>query len=298
MDLLDGLRAFVATAQGGSFTAGAERLGISNRLGSKYVAELEARLGARLFTRTTRRLGLTQAGEDMLARAPALLEEFDALLASVSEGSAGFSGVLRVSAPVTFGELHLKDMLARFAAPHPRLVIDLRLSDAFTDLAAEGIDLAFRIGAPGAMALKVRRLGEIEGILVAAPGYLARAGVPERIDDLARHTCIVDTNRRQPLRWAFASGAAVSVSGRFLVNSALVARDLAEAGEGIAFCPRFVLGSALEEGRLVQVLPGIARATSPLNAVWLEGRVLPRRLRALIDFARDDWRTRGAQLMR
>lgn len=296
MDLLDGLRAFVATAQGGSFTAGAERLGMSNRLSSKYVAELEARLGARLFTRTTRRLGLTQAGEEFLARAPALLEEFDALMASVSEGAAGFSGVLRVSAPVTFGEIHVKDMLARFAAPHPRLTIDLRLSDAFSDLASEGIDLAFRIGAPGAMALKARRLGELEAVLVAAPTYLARVGVPASIADLAHHACIVDTNRRTPQRWSFASGAAVTVSGRFMVNSALVARDLAEAGEGIAFCPRFVLGSALAEGRLVQVLPEEARGVSPLNAVWLEGRVLPRKLRALIDFAREDWRERGAAL--
>lgn len=289
MDLLDGLRAFVATAQSGSFTAGAERLGMSNRLSSKYVAELEARLGVRLFARTTRRLGLTQAGEEILARAPALLEEFEALLASVSEGAAGFSGVLRISAPVTFGEIHVKDMLARFAAPHPRLTIDLRLTDAFTDLASEGIDLAFRIGAPGAMALKARRLGEIEGILVASPGYLARAGTPKTIAELARHSCIVDTNRRTPQRWTFANGATVTVSGRFMVNSALVARDLAEAGEGIAFCPHFVLGSAVAEGRLVQVLPE-ARGASPLNVVWLEGRVLPRKLRALIDFARDDWR--------
>lgn len=293
MDLLDGLRAFVATAQTGSFTAGAERLGISNRLSSKYVAELEARLGARLLARTTRRLGLTQAGEDILARAPALLEEFDALFASVSEGAAGFSGGLRISAPVTFGEIHVKNMLARFAAPHPRLTIDLRLTDAFTDLASEGIDLAFRIGAPGAMALKARRLGELEAVLVASPGYLARAGTPAHVADLARHACIVDTNRRTPQRWSFASGASVTVSGRFMVNSALVARDLAEAGEGIAFCPRFVLGTALSEGRLVQVLPE-ARATSPLNAVWLEGRVLPRKLRALIDFARTDWRQNGA----
>lgn len=293
MDLIDGLSAFVATAQSGSFTAGAERLGISVRLCSKYVAELEARLGVRLLTRTTRRLGVTPAGEEILARAPALLDEFDALFASVSEEAGGFSGVMRISAPVTFGEVYVKDMIARFAAPHPRLVVDLRLSDAFVDLATDGIDLAFRVGRPSVAALKMRRLGEIEGVLVAAPAYLARAGVPGSIAELADHACIIDTNRRQAMRWAFASGETVSVSGRFLVNSAQVARDFAEAGEGIAFCPRFVLGDALTAGRLVQVLPGTAQFLTPLSAVWLEGRALPRKLRALIDFAREDLRRSG-----
>jgi len=293
MDLIDGLRAFVATAQSGSFTAGAERLGISNRLASKYVAELEARLGVRLLARTTRRVGVTPAGEEILARAPALLDDFDALLASVSEEAGGFSGVMRISAPVTFGEVYVKDLLARFAAPHPRLVIDLRLSDAFVDLAGEGIDLALRIGRPEVAVLKLRRLGEIEGILVAAPDYLARAGTPAAIRDLAHHACIIDTNRRQPTRWAFDSGESVAVTGRFFVNSAQVARDLAVAGEGIAFCPRFVLGDALATGRLVQVLPGVASGKTPLNAVWLEGRTLPRKLRAFIDFARADLRAQG-----
>ena len=118
MDITDELRAFVATAQTGSFTAAANQLGVSNRLTSKYVAELEARLGVRLFQRTTRRVGLTPAGEDLLARAPALLDDLDELLSGVAEGSRGLSGVIRISAPLTFGEIYVGAMLGRFA-PRP-----------------------------------------------------------------------------------------------------------------------------------------------------------------------------------
>lgn len=296
MDLLDGLRAFVAVAETGSFTAAATRLGISNRLSSKYLAELETRLGTRLMQRTTRRVGLTPAGERLLARAPALLDDLDALLAEVTEDTRGFSGTLRISAPVTFGERYVQDMLSRFAAPHPGLTIDLRLNDAHVDLAAGGIDLAFRIGDTAGAALKRRRLGAIRSVLVASPDYLARHGAPAHPADLAQHACIIDTNRADPLRWQFLwAGEAlrVTVASRFLVNSAQVARDLALRGQGIAYCPVFVLDDDLAAGRLVRLLPGCEGPPHPLSAVYPGGRSLPRKLRALIDFALADLRARG-----
>ncbi|WP_131726475.1 LysR family transcriptional regulator, partial [Cognatishimia activa] len=166
MDVLDQIRAFVATAQSGSFTGAAEQLGISNRLTSKYVAELETRLGVRLFQRTTRKVGLTAAGEDLLARAPLLLEDFDDLLAEVSEGPRGLTGVVRVSAPVTFGEIYAAGMLGRFAETHPDLSVDLRLSDTYVDLATGGIDVAFRIGSFDLASFKVRRLGTFRSVPV------------------------------------------------------------------------------------------------------------------------------------
>lgn len=296
MNLLDGLRAFTATAETGSFTAGAERLGVSNRLTSKHVAELEAQLGVRLFQRTTRKLGLTTAGEVMLARAPALLEELDSLLAEVSEGSRGFTGGLRISAPVNFGERHVQVMLAEFAALHPGLSIDLRLSDAHVDLAAEGIDLAFRIGFGGNSTLKRRKLGEVGSVLVASPDYLALRPPPVTPQDLRHHACIVDTNRADPARWIFMQNrvpVAVEVPSRFRVNSAQVARDLAQAGQGVAYCPAFVLDGDLEAGRLIRLLPGMEGPPHPLHAVYLEGRSLPRKLRALMDFAQDHLRKAG-----
>ena len=221
MDIVDELKAFVATARTGSFTAGAEQLGVSNRLTSKYVAELEARLGARLLQRTTRKVGLTPAGEDLLARAPAVLDELDALLGSVSEGSRGLSGIIRVSAPVTFGEVYVAGMLARFAEAHPDLTFDLRLET---------------------LSLKTRKLGTFHSSLVAHPDYVNEHGAPRTPDDLSQHACIVDTNRRQPHRWTFSKdGTAIvaQVRGRFHVNSARAAIELASAGMGIAYTPRF-----------------------------------------------------------
>jgi DNA-binding transcriptional LysR family regulator len=293
MDLIDQLRAFVATAQSGSFTQAAGQIGVSNRLTSKYVAELEGRLGVRLLQRTTRKVGLTPAGEDLLARAPALLDELDALLGEVSEGSRGFSGTIRLSAPVTFGEIWVAGMLERFGRRHPALGFDLRLSDRHVDLAAEGIDLAFRLGRSGIQSLKLRKLGSFRSVLVASPDYLVRRGRPEVPDELVGHDCILDTNRRMPRRWVFGpegQGRAIVVRGRYQVNSARAAVELAAMGLGLAYVPRFAAAEALALGRVRPLMPGFEGETGPISAVWLEGRILPRKLRALIDFAAEDIR--------
>lgn len=291
MDLVDKLKAFVATAQTGSFTAAANQLGVSNRLTSKYVADLEAQLGVRLFQRTTRKVGLTPAGEDLLARAPALLDDLDGLLADVSEGSRGFVGIIRIAAPVTFGEIYVAGMLGRFAQPYPELTIDLRLNDRQADLASEGIDVAFRIGQSDMLSLKARKLGESHSTLVASPDYIATHGVPETPEALAMHNCIVDTNRRTPHQWSFRQGTKqhhTHVEGRFHVNSARGVVDLAVAGVGIAYAPRFALGDALASGSVVPIMETYAGEVVPISAVFLEGRALPRKVRALIDFAVKD----------
>ena len=294
MDMLDQLRAFVATAQTGSFTAAAEQLGVSNRLTSKYVGELETRLGVRLFQRTTRRVGMTPAGEDLLARAPALLDELDDLLGDVSEGSRGFSGVIRVSAPVTFGEAYIVPMLGRFAMQHPNLTFDMRLSDHYVDLASEGIDVAFRLGATDMLSIKIRKLGMIHSVIAASPAYLAKFGPPESIAALSDHACIVDTNRRNARRWTFQNEnkeTAVTVAGRFHVNSARAACDLAVAGQGIVYSPHFAVVDALKSGALVPLFPEFTCEEIPLSAVYLEGRALPRKIRTLIDFSVQDIRS-------
>lgn len=203
MDLLDGLKAFVATAQTGSFTDAADRLGVSNRLTSKYVAQLEERVGARLLQRTTRKVGLTPTGQTLLERAPALLDELEDLLSDVSGESKHISGLLRIAAPVTFGEIRINDLVSRFLCAHPELSIDLRLNDSHVDLAAEGFDLAFRIGEPDIATLKARKLGDIASVLVASPAYLAKHGTPTTPESLNEHICIVDTNRRGFQRWGF-----------------------------------------------------------------------------------------------
>ncbi|WP_135505805.1 LysR family transcriptional regulator [Roseovarius aestuariivivens] len=296
MDITDELRAFVTTAKTGSFTAAADQLGVSNRLTSKYVAELEHRLGVRLLQRTTRKVGLTPAGEDLLARAPALLDELDDLLQDVSEGSRGLTGMIRVSAPVTFGEAYVGRMLGRFAAQHPGLTFDIRLSDGFVDLASDGIDLAFRIGQSDMLSLKTRKLGAIRSIAVASLDYLARHGAPSEPADLAHHDCILDTNRRTPRRWIFfkqGQDIAVQVKGSFQLNSARAAVELAADGLGICYAPHFALRDELQTGTLVPVLEEFEGLSVEINAVYLEGRAMPRKIRALIDFAVEDIRQSG-----
>jgi DNA-binding transcriptional LysR family regulator len=292
MDLIDGLKAFVATAQTGSFTEAAERLGVSNRLTSKYVAQLEERIGARLLQRTTRKVGLTPTGQELLARASALLDEFDDMLDSASEESKGLTGLLRISAPVTFGEIYITHLLSRFSQCHPGLSIDLRLTDSYVDLATDGFDLAFRVGLPDAATLKSRQLGDITSVLVASPSYLAANGIPTTLEELHHHTCIIDTNRRDYGKWVFINEqqTVFSPSRHLMVNSARVARDWALDGRGIALCPNFVLQDDIEQGRLVKLLNHYKTPTLPVTAVYLTGNVIPRKVRALIDFAVDDYK--------
>lgn len=286
MDLVDGLRVFVAAVETGSFSGAAGRLGLSPKLASKYMAELEARLGSQLLYRTTRKLGLTAAGERLIGQVPDWLDQLDDMAASIRDVGQGLSGTLRVSAPVTYGELLIGPVLHGFRLAHPDLTIDLRLSDRFVDLAAEGIDLAIRIGRLDSSALIGRNLGEIRLLLVAAPSYLSRHGAPSRLADLVGHACIRDTNLRGDGSWPLTEDGVlhrVTVTGRFLINSARLARDLAERGEGIALCPDYAIRDDLRTGRLVNVLPGVCGPVLDIHAVYLGQRRMARRTRALLD---------------
>ena len=296
MDIVNLLKAFVGTAQTGSFTAAADQMGISNRLTSKYVAELEARLGVRLFQRTTRKVGLTPAGQDLLVRAPAVIDAVDELISDVTEGSRGFSGMIRIAAPLNFGESYISAMLGRFGALHPALSFDVRLSDKFVDLAQDGIDVAFRIGKTQNLSVKTKKLAMTTVFTAASPSYLAKHGVPRIPSDLTKHHCIIDTNTRAPMDWRFSKDGQElkeTVSGRFMVNSAQAACALAVAGEGIVYGPKFALRAAIDAGLLVPVLTAYEGGRTPISAVYLEGRALTRKVRALIDFAQADIRSSG-----
>ncbi|MFB9135663.1 LysR family transcriptional regulator [Vibrio olivae] len=294
MNVIDGLKAFMYTAQTGSFTDAANRLGISNRLTSKYVAQLEDKIGARLLQRTTRQVGLTPQGEALLARAPALIAELDDLLGCASEDAKGLTGSLRISAPVTFGEMYISEMLGRFSAQHPNLSIDLRLNDSHVDLAAEGFDVAFRIGSPTLNTLKVRKLGTITSVLVAEKQYLQRMGEPRTPNELEHHICIQDTNMREASRWVFTKDNIEHVfhpSKNFTVNNARIAKRWAQNGLGITLCPSFLLqnNQGSDGSALVRLLPDYTMKTLPICAVYLNGKVTPKKVRHLIDFAVQDF---------
>ncbi|PWJ20541.1 LysR family transcriptional regulator [Jannaschia seohaensis] len=301
MDRIEGLRTFVAAVEAGSFTAAADRLGISKKLVSKYVGQLETVLGTRLLSRTTRSLGLTRSGERVYPRAVALLADFDELLAETRAEEQGLSGTLRIAAPVAFGELYLHDVLSDFAAEHPALSIDLQLNDRFVDLAAEGFDLALRIGALEDSALRARRIGETALIVVGSPDYFARAGRPAHPDGLRDHVCIRDANIRGGPTWPFEIAGqvrAVPVTARMRVNSAAAVRLSALRGDGLCLCPDYIVGPDIAAGRLERVLSGFPSGIRGIHVVYGDAPRLPARTRAALDmlaarFKLPPWRQRA-----
>ena len=297
MDTIDGMRVFAAVAADGSFTAAARRLGISTNLASKYVARLEDRLGVRLMNRTTRRLSLTEAGQAYHARCQQLLDDLDELESAVQQGQATPRGTLTITAPQTFGEMYLTDLVAAFLEEQPDLSVNLTLTDRFVDLVDEGFDLAIRIGALEDSSLIARRLAANRIVTCAAPSYLARAGTPARPEDLKNHACIIDTNVRTPTRWPFeVDGArtAITVAGRFSVNSSRAVHDLVLQGAGIGLCPAYSVGPDIAAGRLTAILESFQALDVAVYAVYPHRRHLSGRVRAfidhMVDYFRDDRR--------
>lgn len=290
MDLVDGMRTFVAACEAGSFTAAADRLGMSKKLVSKYVGQLEDRLGARLLHRTTRTLSPTAAGQRLYVRAARLVDEVADIEADLREQDGALSGHLRLAAPTSFGELHLLPLLSEFRVRHPEVSVTLRLNDRYVDLAEEGVDLAVRIGRLEASSLIARRLGTTELWAVASPAYLARAGRPASPERLRDHACIRDLNFRAGRDWPFwvdGTERRVPVDGAFAVNSATATRALAIAGEGIALCPDYAVAGDVAEGRLERLLTDYPSSTLAIHAIWLDARHMPRRARVLVDFLAD-----------
>lgn len=293
MDQIEGMRAFVATVETGSFTRAGQRLGLSNKLVSKYVAALEERTGVSLLYRTTRALSLTEAGSAYLGacrKVLAALEEADAALHPADEG---YTGNLRITAPLTFGEIFVVDAVRDFLRLNPAMQIDLMLNDSLADLAREGYDLAVRIGNLADSGLISRRLGECRLCLVASPAYLDRHGVPERPEDLASHLCILDSNNLTPGRLAFVQDdrrISVHVQGRFSVNNASAALRAALDGEGIVSVLDIFAAEGLRTGALCEVLGDYAMGRRDIQAVYLRTTFRQPKIAGFVDFLRDRFR--------
>jgi DNA-binding transcriptional LysR family regulator len=287
MDVIDLMRTFVAVADGGSFTAAAERLGLSRALASKYVAQLEERLGQQLLHRTTRSVALTDDGRAYLEPCRRLLDDFDDLEISASVRSRAPSGRIRLTAPLIIGEIYLADMLAAFIGRYPQVSIDLVLTDRFVNLIDEGFDLAIRAGELDDSSLIARRLAVTRAMVCASPAYIERHGAPQTPQELAGHTCIVDMNMRNGARWPFLVDGRplrVEVSGPLSVNSATATRRLVLAGRGIGHCPAFVVAEDLASGRLVRLLQPYETGDLAISALLPQSRFPSPRVRLLIDF--------------
>jgi DNA-binding transcriptional LysR family regulator len=287
MDRLRLIEVLVAVDDARGFAAAGRRLGLSPPAVTRAIAALEARLDVRLVTRTTRRLALTEAGRRLVEGGRRVLAELDEAEAAATGEAAAPSGTLVLTGPVTFGRMHLTPVVAGFLRAEPRIAARLVLADRIVDLVEEGIDAGLRIGALPDSSLIARRIGAAQRVLVAAPDYLARRGVPREPAELARHDIVAFTNLTPGLawRWGDRRGEAVTLAPRLAVNDAAAAIEAAERGEGIApaFCYQAAPGIAA--GRLVPVLDAFLPPPVPVHLVHPAGRHVPLRVRAFLDFA-------------
>jgi len=289
LDRLTGLEVFAKVAAAGSLSAAARALGMSQTMVTKHIAALEARLGAKLFHRTTRRLSITEAGRSYLESSERILAEIEAADAAVAADRVEPRGMLRINAPVSFGTRQIAPLLAEFAARYPRTSVELGLNDRLVDLAEEGWDLAIRIGNLSDSSLIARRIAPCRIVVCAAPSYLEARGIPPTVSSLSAHNCLGYTlSQRTPVdRWTFGARGEVSVrvSGNLRANNgdALLAGAL--AGQGIIHQPSFIVADDLRAGRLVALTldhPNVE--LGGIYAVYLPDRHPPAKVRAFIDF--------------
>ncbi|HEU0145254.1 MAG TPA: LysR family transcriptional regulator [Bradyrhizobium sp.] len=292
LDRLTGMEVFVKVAGAGSLSGAARNMGLSQTMVTKHLAALEARLGTKLFHRTTRRLSITEAGRRYLESAERLLADLEAAEAAVAADRVEPRGVLRLNVPLTFGIRQIAPRLAAFSTLYPKVTVELGLSDRIVDLVEEGWDLAIRAGVLRDSNLMSRRLAPCRMVVCAAPSYLAAHGTPRVAADLAKHNCLGYTLSEAAGSALWQMGGEpridVPVSGNLRANSGDALLAAALAGQGITYQPTFIAADDLRAGRLLPItleLPPFDRLA--VYAVHPPERTPSAKVRAFIDFIAD-----------
>lgn len=299
MDATDGFEAFVAIVEAGSISAAARESRVPRETLSRQLARLEARLGARLLHRGTRRLSLTPPGELLYARARPLVLAAREATAAVRNLDETPSGLLRVSIPPGTGSAFFGPLIAGFISKYPDVSLEIFSTSRYVDLVAEGVDVALRAGTVQGSGLISRTLWNGDICAVASPGYLAQRGAPEAAEDLAEHDCLrgMSGALQHHQEWPLRDGGQVSVSGRLVSNDLGMLYVAAEAGHGITLLPRSFVEPALAKGTLVEVLPGVVGTQTVMRLVFIERRLMPAKVRAFIDHVVEGFRERGPELV-
>ena len=288
MDRLACLEAFVRVAESGTFSAAAIALRLPKSAVSRQVAALEEELGVRLINRTTRSLSLTEAGRGYLERASRILADIEDANRCVSQLQATPRGHLRISAPMSFGFLHLAPALTDFLIRYPEVSVDVVMNDRFVDVVEEGFDVAVRIGSLADSSLIARRLAPNRLALCASPAYLAQHGAPRTPEDLRGQSCLINSNIAASREWRFVGpggeAIVVPVSSRASFNNGDAMRIAAARGLGFVRLPTFICGDDLRSGALVSVLADYVPQLSAIHAVYPQGRHLSPTVRAFVDF--------------
>jgi DNA-binding transcriptional LysR family regulator len=301
-DLNDTLM-FVKVVEQGSFTAAARQLGLPKTTVSRKVLELEARLGAQLLMRTTRRIGLTEAGTVYYEHCKRIARELEEAEGAVNQLQSGPRGWLRVTVPVSLGLVALGPLLTEFRSRYPEVRLDLVLSNDLLDLIGEEIDVALRFGSLPDSTLVARNLGSYRPYIYASPAYIARHGEPLTPEDLEHHHALVMPHHRRGQRWSWTLGDGER-SADFPLRPLMVANDpfalkpALLSGEGLMLATPMVVGAELASGCVRRVLAGWAGPIVELNAVFPRGSVLSPKVRAFVDFLLERMELRELALRR
>jgi DNA-binding transcriptional LysR family regulator len=301
MDVLAGMRVFVAVVEAGGFAAAASRLGMSRAMVSKHVSRLEDHLGTRLLNRTTRRLSLTEPGAAFHERSTQILADIAEAEQVAGRLTVQPRGVLRITMPVSYGLHRLGPVIAEYARRHPQVKLDLSLSDRRADLIDEGFDLAIRIGRLQESNLIARKLGTERSIIVAAPSYLEKHGAPQTPQDLTRHVCLGYSLARSGDEWRLQGPegvVTVRCAGTIRADNGDMLRLAAVHGAGLIFQPRFIVEQDVRAGRLVQVLPDYRSEELGMYAMYPSRRHLSAKVRSFIDFLTQHWDGDGSHSAR
>ncbi|GAB3479917.1 LysR family transcriptional regulator [Marinomonas epiphytica] len=287
------LSLFACVADSGSFRKAAQLANLSTPALSKKISRLEQDLGVQLIHRTTRRLSLTEAGENLYVHAKNIDGQVNDAIASVSAFSQGFSGTVKMSVPTISGELLLTDAVAKFCQQHPQLSIDMRLENDFVDLIEEGLDIAIRTGVLDDSSLIAKPLIESHWVVCCAPSYVQENGLPEHPEALKEHNCLAYTYQaRGSFDWRFqyhGQDIHVRIKGSMTMNNAYALRKAAIAGYGIIYVPKCCVYEDLQAGRLMTLLPGYEPRKLGVYAVFPYTKYLPEKLKLLIEHIKSSY---------
>ncbi|WP_050467466.1 LysR family transcriptional regulator [Herbaspirillum chlorophenolicum] len=289
MDRLTAMQVFVAVVDGGSLSAAAQQLDLSRPVVSRYVAELEEWVGARLLHRTTRRLSLTPAGNEILPRCRQMLEFSDDMRHAVDAPGETPRGLLRITSSTSFTQSQLVQAVVEYGRRYPEVAVDLVALDRTVNLVEERIDLAIRMTTRLEPNLIARKLTVCRSVICASPDYLARHGTPKKVEDLALHNCLTHSYVGRSL-WQFegkgkgAKPASVAVGGSISANEVTVLLQAVLAGVGIGHMPAYSAAPLVASGQLVQLLPEYEPIQLGMYAVYASRKHMPATLRTMLDF--------------
>ncbi|BBP43260.1 LysR family transcriptional regulator [Thiosulfativibrio zosterae] len=287
MGQLEEIEIFIRVVEAGGVGKAAEQLNMAKSAVSRRLADLEARLGIKLISRTTRTSNLTEAGRLYYEKSLRWLEALEEMNHEVSNQNAYLMGSLRMSVPLSFGLLHLKPAIEAFAKQHPQLHLEIDFTDRKVNLIEEGLDLALRIGRLQDSSIQARKLFRAQLGLYASPDYLAEKGEPKTFEDLEHHAILRYSNDPNPkLEMTDANGQLyeMPIKGNMSANNGEFLRDMAAAGQGLVVLPSFIAWQAEQQGALKRILPDFGIADVAGYLVYPQNRYLPQKSRLFIDY--------------